>query len=76
MPQNEKARRMLDAAGAMGDWTLRSRFTFCPAVWAAAFRAGVAGRTNKGYKVRLLHAGVPPEQWPSCPYAEHFRWLS
>ena len=67
---------MLDAAGAMGYWTLRSRFTFCPAVWAAAFRAGGAGRTNRCDKARLLHAGVPPEQRLSFPYAEHFHWFS
>lgn len=67
---------MLDAAGAMGDWTLRSRFTFCPAVWAAAFRAGGAGRTNRCDKARLLHAGAPPEQWLSYLYAGHFHLFS
>ena len=67
---------MLDAAGAMGDWTLRSQFTFCPAVWAAAFRAGGAGKSSRHDRVHLLHAGVPPEQRLSCPYAEHFHWFS
>ena len=43
---------MLDAAGAMGDWTLRSRFTFCPAVWAAAFRAGACAAAAEGRPFR------------------------
>ena len=56
--------------------TLLSLFTSFPAVWAGAFRGGGVDNSNMYYKVRLPHAGVPLEQWPVNPYAEHFHSFS